>query len=155
MAIYDSFYSCILILLLVEFPFSDWRVAIQQVHLLMIYIWNFHVLSYLLLIYICKLHWNLNTMFVCQVNSLLIYLCYFHVLSNFLIIYICKLHWNQIRWNLRLSSRKSLSWDCGYNASTDTASNHAVHARQSPWRCEDSRRCDGYRKIRFFCYWQF
>jgi hypothetical protein len=29
---------------------------------------NFHVLSHLLLIYICKLHWNLNTMFVCQVN---------------------------------------------------------------------------------------
>ena len=37
---------------------------------LMIYIWNFHVLSNLLLIYICKLHWNLNTMFVCQVNPL-------------------------------------------------------------------------------------
>ena len=34
---------------------------------LLIYIWNFHVLSHLLLIYICKLHWNLNTMFVCQV----------------------------------------------------------------------------------------
>ena len=34
----------------------------------MIYICNFHVLSHLLLIYICKLHWNLNTMFVCQVN---------------------------------------------------------------------------------------
>ena len=29
---------------------------------------NFHVLSNLLLIYIWKLHWNLNTMFVCQVN---------------------------------------------------------------------------------------
>ena len=37
--------------------------------LLMIYICNFHVLSNLPLIYICKLHWNLNTMFVCQVNS--------------------------------------------------------------------------------------
>jgi hypothetical protein len=34
----------------------------------LIYICNFHVLSHLLLIYICKLHWNLNTMFVCQVN---------------------------------------------------------------------------------------
>ena len=34
----------------------------------LIYIYNFHVLSNLLLIYICKLHWNLNTMFVCQVN---------------------------------------------------------------------------------------
>ena len=33
------------------------------------YIYNFHVLSNLLLIYICKLHWNLNTMFVCQVIS--------------------------------------------------------------------------------------
>ena len=32
---------------------------------------NFLVLSNLLLIYICKLHWNLNTMFVCQVNYLL------------------------------------------------------------------------------------
>ena len=37
---------------------------------LMIFICNFHVLSDLLLIYICKLHWNLNTMFVCQVNYL-------------------------------------------------------------------------------------
>ena len=37
---------------------------------LLIYIYNFHVLSNLLLIYICKLHWNLNTMFVCQVNPL-------------------------------------------------------------------------------------
>ena len=37
---------------------------------LLIYIYNFHVLSHLLLIYICKLHWNLNTMFVCQVNDL-------------------------------------------------------------------------------------
>ena len=36
---------------------------------LLICICNFHVLSHLLLIYICKLHWNLNTMFVCQVNS--------------------------------------------------------------------------------------
>ena len=27
---------------------------------LLIYIWNFHVLSNLLLIYICKLHWNIN-----------------------------------------------------------------------------------------------
>ena len=34
----------------------------------LIFICNFHVLSHLLLNYICKLHWNLNTMFVCQVN---------------------------------------------------------------------------------------
>ena len=27
---------------------------------LLIYIWNFHVLNHLLLIYICKLHWNRN-----------------------------------------------------------------------------------------------
>ena len=31
----------------------------------------FHVLSHLLLIYICKLHWNLNMMFVCQVTFFL------------------------------------------------------------------------------------
>ena len=37
---------------------------------LQICICNFHVLNHLLLIYICKLHWNLNTMFVCQVNYL-------------------------------------------------------------------------------------
>ena len=37
---------------------------------LMIYICNFHFLSHLLLNYIFKLHWNLNTMVVCQVNSL-------------------------------------------------------------------------------------
>ena len=36
--------------------------------LLMIYICNFLVLNHLLLIYICKLHWNLNMMFVCQVT---------------------------------------------------------------------------------------
>jgi Glutamate synthase central domain len=35
---------------------------------LLIYICNFHVLSHLLLIYIRKLHWNLNTMLVFQVN---------------------------------------------------------------------------------------
>jgi hypothetical protein len=47
----------------------------------------FHVLSHLLLIYICKLHWNLNTLFdMLQVL--------FHVLSHLLLIYICKLHWN-------------------------------------------------------------
>ena len=39
-----------------------------QVHFLLIYICDFYVLNHLLLIYICKLHWNLNTMFVCQVN---------------------------------------------------------------------------------------
>ena len=33
----------------------------------LIYIWNFHVLNHFLLIYVCKLHWNFNTMFVCQV----------------------------------------------------------------------------------------
>ena len=45
-------------------PFFGLKVG----HTLMIRICNFHVLSHLLLIYICKLHWNLNTMFVCQVN---------------------------------------------------------------------------------------
>ena len=55
---------------------------------------NFHVLNHLLLIYICKLHWNLNTMFICQVHFLLIYICNFHVLSHLLLFYICKLHWN-------------------------------------------------------------
>ena len=33
--------------------------CVRQVKLLLIYIWNFHFLSHLLLIYICKLHWNL------------------------------------------------------------------------------------------------
>ena len=37
-------------------------------NLLLIYICIFHVLSHLLMNFICKLHWNLNTMFVCQVN---------------------------------------------------------------------------------------
>ena len=32
--------------------------TMQVVHLLMNYIWHFHVLNDLLLIYICKLHWN-------------------------------------------------------------------------------------------------
>ena len=36
---------------------------------LLIYICNSHVLSHLLLMYISKLHWNLNTMFLCQVIS--------------------------------------------------------------------------------------
>ena len=45
------------------------------------------------MIYICKLHWNLNTMFVCQVISLWFTYVIFHVLSNLLLIYICKLHW--------------------------------------------------------------
>jgi hypothetical protein len=40
----------------------------KVLHFLLIYICNFHVLSDLLIIYIYKLHWNLNTMFVCQVN---------------------------------------------------------------------------------------
>ena len=39
----------------------------QSGKFLLIFICNFHVLSSLLLIYMCKLHWNLNTMFVCQV----------------------------------------------------------------------------------------
>jgi hypothetical protein len=43
---------------------------LTKVKLLLIYKCNFHVLNHLLLIYICKLHWNLNTMSVCQVNSL-------------------------------------------------------------------------------------
>jgi hypothetical protein len=41
--------------------------AYGKVHFL-IYICNFHVLNHFLLIYIWKLHWNLNMMFVCQVN---------------------------------------------------------------------------------------
>jgi hypothetical protein len=41
----------------------------QVSEFLLIYICNFHVLSHLLLIYMWKLHWNLNTMFICQVNS--------------------------------------------------------------------------------------
>ena len=48
---------------------SESQAHVQSGESLMIYIWNFHVLSHLLLIYICKLHWNVNTMFVCQVNS--------------------------------------------------------------------------------------
>ena len=43
--------------------------TLDKVNSLLIYIGNYHVLSHLLLIYICKLHWNLNTMFICQVNS--------------------------------------------------------------------------------------
>ena len=35
----------------------------QTGHLLLIYMFNLHVLSHLLLIYICKLHMNLNMMF--------------------------------------------------------------------------------------------
>ena len=41
---------------------------IDMVNSFFVYIRNFHVLHHLLLNYICKLHWNLNTMFVCQVN---------------------------------------------------------------------------------------
>ena len=41
--------------------------AMRRGKFLLIYICIFHVLSNLLLIYLCKLHWNLNTMFVCQV----------------------------------------------------------------------------------------
>jgi hypothetical protein len=70
-------------------------------NLLMIYICNFHVLSHLLLIYICKLHWNHIVMtdfgqalLRCWHNFLLIYIWNFHVLYNLLLIYICKLHWN-------------------------------------------------------------
>ena len=72
----------------------DSRAAAPQVHFIMIYICNFHVMSNLLLIHICKLHWNLNTIFVCQVHFILICICNFHVLNRFLLIYICKLHWN-------------------------------------------------------------
>jgi hypothetical protein len=74
---------------------------------LLIYICNFHVLSHLLLIFICKLHWNcLGLGFETwhkyklgkgQVasfgNFLLIYICNFHVLSHLLLIFICKPHW--------------------------------------------------------------
>ena len=70
----------------------------------MICIRNFHVLNYLLLIFICKLHWNLNTMFVCQVHFLLIYICNFHVLNHLLLIFICKLHWNQLTGGVSVSS---------------------------------------------------
>ena len=48
--------------------YRDHTHALASGKLLMIYIWNFHVLNHLLLIYMCKLHWNLNTMFLCQVN---------------------------------------------------------------------------------------
>ena len=48
-----------------------------EVIFLRIYIWNFHVLNHLLLIYMCKLHWNLNTMFEWQV----IYLWFTYVIS--------------------------------------------------------------------------
>jgi hypothetical protein len=70
--------------------------SLETGNLLLISICNFHVLSRLLLIYIRKLHWNLNTMFVCQVGKfLLIFICNFHVLwSRLLLIYICKLYWN-------------------------------------------------------------
>jgi hypothetical protein len=65
--------------------------------ILKVYLWFtyeiLYVLRHLLLIYICKLHWNTNTMFVCQVQFLLIYIWVFHVLSHLLLIYICKLHW--------------------------------------------------------------
>ena len=44
------------------------RMTIEPGKLLLIYICIFHVLNDLLMIYICKLNWNLNTMFVCQVN---------------------------------------------------------------------------------------
>ena len=40
------------------------RAWVETGKLLLIYIWNFNVLSHLLLIYICKFHWNLNTMLV-------------------------------------------------------------------------------------------
>ena len=37
------------------------RYEFHEGKLLLIYIYNFHVLSNLLLIYICKLHWNLKS----------------------------------------------------------------------------------------------
>jgi hypothetical protein len=87
----------ILLQLLQGLDWSELRSAfcdLSQGDLLLIYICNFHVLSNLLLIYTCKLYWNLNTMFVCQVIFLLIYICNFHVLNHLLLIYMCKLHWN-------------------------------------------------------------
>ena len=38
----------------------DWRTYHRWVNFLVIYMCNFHVLSILQLIYICKLHWNVN-----------------------------------------------------------------------------------------------
>jgi hypothetical protein len=70
------------------------KIATNTGKLLLIYICNFHVLTHLHMICICKLHWNLNTMFVCQVYFLLIYICNLHVLTHLHMIYICKLHWN-------------------------------------------------------------
>ena len=77
--------------------------------LLLIRICNFHVLSNLLLIYTCKLHWNLNTMFECQGDLLLIYIYNFHVLNHLPLIYICKLHWNL---SSRLGAEKSDLFYC-------------------------------------------
>ena len=41
--------------------FHEYAKSRRKGKLLLIYISNFHVLIHLLLIYICKLHWNLNT----------------------------------------------------------------------------------------------
>ena len=81
------------------------------------YVISFPCLKTFLLIYICKLHWNLQIVdevsqskyeFVTDHDLtitvldrvvdtgklLMIYLCYFHVLRDLLLIYICKLHLN-------------------------------------------------------------
>ena len=71
-----------------------------------------HVLSNLLLIYICKLYWNLNTMFVCQVHFLLIYIWNFHVLSHLLLIYICTL---ESQYDVRMSGNFLLIYICNFH----------------------------------------
>jgi hypothetical protein len=85
--------------------------------LLIIYIWNFHVLNHFLLIYICKLHWNkIGGRCSCREysedtgNFRLIYICNFHVLSHLLLIYMCKLHWN---WEGRARERMQSVWESG------------------------------------------
>ena len=88
---------------------------IKSGNFLMIYIWNFHVLSHLLLIYICKLHWNLlltisNQILILYIGIfLMIYIYKFHVLSHLLLIYICKLHWNSLVME-RLNTVKLIGW---------------------------------------------
>ena len=93
--------------------------------LLLIYWYNFHVLSNLLLIYICKLHWRINKALdeidpaerdavILQSHMgklLLIYICNSHVLSDLLLIYIFKLHWNLN--TMFVGIVKKLIQDCG------------------------------------------
>ena len=96
--------------------------------LLVIYICIFHVLSHFLLIYICKLHWNLHrcnpyviwTLIYhdafekqreqIEGKLLVIYIWNFHVLSHLLPIYMCKLHWNLNTWGC-LNSIPSVFWN--------------------------------------------